>query len=155
MALGAAMPVQLAVTVAPGMTVEGLVARDTGGSATPVTTFDAPPPPAKETVPEKLPVAVGLKRTDTVALAPADRPYEPPDKIENGAAVLALPLSTPLPTFFIVKVRSTEVPALTLPKSNELGVTSMSGVDTGTATTLPSGKVSVKLPASGGVHSPE
>jgi len=70
--VGAAIPVQLAVIVAPGMTVDGLAARVTGGSATPVTIFDAPPPPAKETVPEKLPAEVGLKRTDIVALAPAD-----------------------------------------------------------------------------------
>ena len=67
------MPVQLAVVVAPGVTLDGFAARATGATATPVTTFDTPPPPAKETVPEKLPAEVGLKRTDIVALAPADR----------------------------------------------------------------------------------
>jgi hypothetical protein len=57
--------------------------------------------------------------------------------------------------FFTVKARSTTAPALTIPKSNELGVTSMTGFATVTVKTLPSGKVSVKLPASAGVHSPE
>jgi hypothetical protein len=67
------MPVQLAVITAPGRTLDTLAARVAGGAATPVTTFDAPPPPVKETVPEKVPGEVGLKRTDMVALAPADR----------------------------------------------------------------------------------
>jgi len=137
------------------MTLDALAARVAGGSATPVTTFDAPPPPAKETVPEKLPAEAGLKRTDIVALAPVDRLYEPPDAIEKGAVVLAFPLSTPPPAFRTVKARSTTVPALTIPKSNELGVRSMTGDDAVTAKTLPSGKVSVKFPAPGGVHSPE
>jgi hypothetical protein len=67
------MPAQLAVIAAPGATLDGLAARVAGGSAIPVTTFDAPPPPAKETVPEKLPAEVGLKRIAIVALAPAGR----------------------------------------------------------------------------------
>jgi hypothetical protein len=71
--VGGATPVQLAVMVAPGVTVDGLAARVAGGSATPLTTFDAPPSPVKETLPEKLPAEVGLKRTAIVALAPATK----------------------------------------------------------------------------------
>jgi hypothetical protein len=70
--VGAAIPVQLAVIAAPGRTVDALAARVAGGIAIPVTTLDAPPPPVKETVCEKVPADVGLKRTDMVALAPAD-----------------------------------------------------------------------------------
>ncbi len=67
------MPVQLAVIVAPGVAVDGLIASVAGGSATAVTTFDAPPPPSNETVPEKLPAEVALKRTDIVVLRPPGR----------------------------------------------------------------------------------
>ncbi len=45
----------------------------------------------------------------------------------NGAEVEALPLSVPVPVFVTVKVRSDELPTLTLPKSRELGVTDMTG----------------------------
>src|SRR5439155_20585501 len=93
----------------------------------PVTALVAPPAPLKVTLLEKVPVEVGLKRTVTRWLCPAEREEEPPKVTRNGAPAVAVPLTAPPPVFCTVKVRSSELPTGTLPKDRELGVTLIVG----------------------------
>jgi len=94
----------------------------------PVTPRVTPRVPLKITEPPNRPVEVGLKRTVTRWLWPADREYAPPETTWNGASAVAFPPTATLPTFCTVKVRSSELPTGTSPKSRELGVTSIVGV---------------------------
>jgi hypothetical protein len=62
-------------------------------------------------------VVVGLKRTVTVwVVFSPTRVKGLPDTMLNGAETEAVPDTVPPAMFFTVKVRSTEVPRLTLPK---------------------------------------
>ena len=45
----------------------------------------------------------------------------------NGAAVVAWPVSVPVPVFWTTKVASAEPPTVTVPKSREAGVTPIAG----------------------------
>jgi hypothetical protein len=64
----------------------------------------------------------------TAVLAPGATENEAPELTLNGAATLALPVRVTLPVFCTVKVRSTAVPVVTLPKLVVLvGVTLNSG----------------------------
>jgi hypothetical protein len=62
-----------------------------------------PPLLVKGTVRLAEPAAVGLKRTDTVALAPAPRLKEPPETTLKGLVVLTVPVRVPLPVLVTVK----------------------------------------------------
>ena len=79
------------------------------------------------TSPTKVSADVGLKRTVTVCVCPAASEYVPPDTMLNGAAVLAAPVSVPVPTFWTAKVTSADAPTVTVPKSREAGVTAITG----------------------------
>src|SRR5439155_9925330 len=81
----------------------------------PVTVRVIPAAPLKVTLPAKVPVDVGLKRTLTRWLSPAAREKDPPEVTRNGALAVAVPLTTPPPVFCTVKVRSSELPTGTLP----------------------------------------
>jgi hypothetical protein len=95
----------------------------------PVTVANALPPlELKLTVPLKVPIEVGLKRTVTVWLWPAPRLKEPPEAMLKGALVLALPIRVPPPVLLTVKVPSVELPTGTLPKFREVGVTDKTGL---------------------------
>jgi hypothetical protein len=112
--------------------------------AEPLTTRDTVSPPAVTfTLPAKLPAVVGWKRTVMVWLAPEDREKEPPDTMLNGAPTLAAPASPAVPVFCTVKVRSTVLPVVTLPKLTE-GVT----VKSGWATPLTEVEHALSLPLS-------
>ena len=126
----------------------------------PVTVLLTLPSPVKVTLPFEVTADVGLKRTVTVWLSPPARLYDPPDTMLKRPLVLALPVSVPPPTFFTVKVLSSDSPTTTLPKFREPGSTSMAGFDdeepdTVTVTSSLSGNESVKVPVLVGVQSPE
>src|SRR3989442_7477189 len=89
----------------------------------PVTALVVPPAPLKVTLLEKVPVEVGLKRTVTRWLWPAEREEEPPEVTRNGAPAVAAPLTTPPPVFFTVEAKSARPPAGTLAQDRELGAT--------------------------------
>jgi hypothetical protein len=100
-----------------------------GASPVPVTVRLAEPPlDEKETVRLKEPVAVGLKLTDTVALAPAARLKEPPETTLKGLVVLTVPVRVLPPVLVTVKLWLEELPVVTVPKPTEsAGLTEMTG----------------------------
>src|SRR2546422_9258666 len=63
----------------------------------PVTALVVPPAPLKVTLLEKVPAEVGLKRTVTRWLWPAEREEEPPAMTRNGEPTVAVTLTTPPP----------------------------------------------------------
>ena len=63
----------------------------------------------------------------------------------NGAPAVAVPLTTPPPVFWTVKVRSAEPPTGTLPKDRELGVTLIVGGGTVTVAVQRSAVLSLRL----------
>src|SRR3990170_8637556 len=96
----------------------------------PVTTRETVPPlEVKLTFPVTLTGAVGVKRTTTVWLVPAPRLKDPPggEKMPNEVEAEAFPVRVPPPMFWTVKLRSAELPRVTLPKSCEAGVTLIAG----------------------------
>jgi hypothetical protein len=97
----------------------------------PVTSREAPPPPVKFTLLRNVPATVGLNLTITVACPFPGIEYEPPDTILYGAVAVALPVSTPPPTFLTVKGTSNVLPTLILPKSREFDVTEITGLKAG------------------------
>jgi hypothetical protein len=107
----------------------GLTARAGAVSPVPVTVrLKLPPLLVKETVRLAEPAAVGLKRTDTVALASAPRLKEPPETTLKGLAVLTVPVRVPPPVLVTVKLWSVEPPTVTEPKSTEpAGLTARAG----------------------------
>ncbi|MEX0805369.1 MAG: hypothetical protein WD688_18935 [Candidatus Binatia bacterium] len=89
---------------------------------------------AIETLPSKAASAGGLNLTVIVLLSPAPKLNELSPKMLNGALVLALPVRVPLPVFWTVKVRSFDVPTVTVWKSRGVGgvgVTDKTGDDDG------------------------
>src|SRR5207247_4709478 len=82
----------------------------------------------KVTFPVKVPVAMGLKRTTTPALAPAPRLKGEPEMTEKGADAEALPVRMSPPMFWTVKDRSAVLPTPTASKFSEVGVTLIGGV---------------------------
>jgi hypothetical protein len=80
-------------------------------------------------------VVVGVKRTVTVAVAPAvARLNGLPEAMVNGAATDAVPV-TPARLLWTVKVCSAKLPMLTLPKATVVvGVTAKSGFAVALAT---------------------
>jgi hypothetical protein len=71
----------------------------------------------KVTFPAKLPPPVGWKRTTTDRLAPEARLNDPPETTLNGAAALTLTERVEPVVFCTVNVRSTLLPAATVPKA--------------------------------------
>ena len=71
--VGEPMPLQVAVTVPPAATLDGVTETVAGGKPTPVTERLASPPPVNVTLFTKLLADVGVKRTVTFWLCPADR----------------------------------------------------------------------------------
>src|SRR3990172_12042685 len=101
----------------------------------PVTVGDASPALlVKLTLPLNVAALVGLKRTVRSCVSLAARLKELSPTILNGALVLALPVSVPPPVFWTVKARSFVVPAFTLEKLRDGGLTAKTGdgVVTGT-----------------------
>src|SRR4030095_10741762 len=116
-------------TLIPGAPPAGLKLVIDGPVATPTPRTDREglSPPVNVTAPTRVSADVGLKRTVTVCVCPAASKYAPPDTMLNGAAVLAAPVSVPVPTFWTAKVRSADAPTVTVPKSRESGVTAITG----------------------------
>ena len=104
------MPLQVAVTLPPAPTLDGVAESVAAGTPTPTTGGLAPFPPVNVRLLATLPVDVGRKRTATFWLCPADRLYDSPVTILKGALVVAVPTSTPPPLFLTTKLRSAEFP---------------------------------------------
>jgi hypothetical protein len=129
-------PVPLLVTVS--VTFEGLVVE-------PLTAREIVSPPAvKLTLPAKLPVVVGWKRTVTSRLAPPTSEKVPPETMLNGEPTLTATAMLAEPGFCTVKTRSTVLLTATLPKVVvPVGVT----VKSGCATPLAEFEHPLSLPA--------
>jgi hypothetical protein len=70
----------------------------------------------KVTLVAKVPAAVGAKRMVTTWLAPAAREMAPPETMLYGELTLTLPETLVVLVFWTVKVRSTVLPVVMLPK---------------------------------------
>jgi hypothetical protein len=107
------------VTVPKSVGPAGLTARaggSSGSSPVPVTVREAEPASlAKETVWLYDWAAVGLRRTATVWLWPAVKLNEPPETMLKGLVVLTVPVRVPPPVLVTVKLRSAELPTVTVP----------------------------------------
>jgi len=116
------------------VTVGGVVSAP---APLPVTTGTIVPLPAvKARLVLTVMAVVGVNRTVTTRLAPTPlRENGLPDVIANGAMTDAVPETVPPAVFDTVKVRSTKLPMLTLPKFTvPVGVTANSGRATALAT---------------------
>jgi hypothetical protein len=104
--------------------------------AVPVTAREVVSPlVVKLTLLEKLPEAVGLKRTTTFCVAFGLSENEPPETIEKGAPTLAVPDRLAVLVFWTVKVLSTVALGAMLPNATAVvGVTEMSAWATPLAT---------------------
>jgi len=74
------------------------------------------PPAVKLTVVLTVVVVVGAKRTFTACVVPDARVKGLPETMLKGGATVAEPEIVPLPGFDTVRIRSTKLPMLTLPK---------------------------------------